>query len=406
MTEHARYADDPAMPIGARPDPSLRGNARRVAEALRHSGPATRAEVAARTGLSRATVSAALSQLLDLGLVLETGESAPGGPGGGRRPGVIRLGPRAGLAVGVDVGRQHLRAVVADLGHEVLAEVAEPSAFGQPAGPGLDRAPEMVGRALAETGLGPVDVLGVGLGLPAPIDQLTGRVSAPTILPEWAAIHPGPELADRLGRPVLVDNDANLGALAEHLWGAGRGISTMAYVKAATGIGSGLILDGRLFRGAAGTSGELGHITLDEHGDVCRCGNRGCLDLVAGGNALVAMLRRTHPEVAGLAQLIALAREGDGACRRIVADAGTHVGVALGSLVNLVNPERVVIGGELGRAGEILLEPIRSALRRVAIPPAVAAVQVVAGELGDRSEVLGAVAVVLREPHRLTGRTP
>jgi predicted NBD/HSP70 family sugar kinase len=240
-------------------------------------------------------------------------------------------------------------------------------------------------------------VLGVGLGLPAPVDQRSGTISASNILPEWAGLAAGEQLAARLGRPVIVDNDANLGALAETLWGAGRGIDTLAYVKVATGIGAGLVLDGKLFRGVSGQAGEIGHVTLDEHGDVCRCGNRGCLELVAGGAALVAALRRTHGELDSVEDVVALAAGGDRAARRLIADAGAHLGVAAAGLVNLVDPQRLIVGGELGRAGDVLLEPLRRSLRRSAVRPAADAAEVVRAELGDRSEVLGAVAVVLRE---------
>jgi predicted NBD/HSP70 family sugar kinase len=386
----------PAEPPALR----LRGTERRIADALRRLGPATRADVGVATGLSRATVSAGLSALLEAGLVVETSGAAPVGPAGGRPPGLVRLSPAAGLAVGVDVGRTHLRVAIADLGHQVLGERSVRLEYGTPAGGVLDGAADLVGTGLAAAGAGLVSVLGVGLGLPAPVDQRSGTVSASNILPEWAGLAAGEQLATRLGRPVIVDNDANLGALAETLWGAGRGIDTLAYVKVATGIGAGLVLDGKLFRGVSGQAGEIGHVTLDEHGDVCRCGNRGCLELVAGGAALVAALRRTHGELDSVEEVVALADDGDRAARRLIADAGAHLGVAAAGLVNLVDPQRLIVGGELGRAGDVLLEPLRRSLRRSTVRPAADAVEVVCAELGDRSEVLGAVAVVLRELDR------
>jgi predicted NBD/HSP70 family sugar kinase len=378
---------------------TLPANARRVLDALRRGGPATRAAVAGYTGLSRATVSGALTRLAEEGLVIETGPTRT--TTGGRPPSVVRLAPHAGLAVGVDVGRRHLRVAVADLGHEVLADDARALPCGTKAEDVLDLAAELVCGLLAGLGYALADVVGVGMGMPAPVDWRTGRVVAPAILPEWAHLHAGTELSRRLGRPVVVDNDATLGALAEHMWGAGRGYDTLVYIKAATGIGGGLVVDGSLFRGVSGTAGELGHVVLDEHGDVCRCGNRGCLELVAGGTALVEALRRSNRDVSGLPELIEQVRAGDTASVRIVADAGTHIGVAVGSLVNLVNPQRVIVGGELGRAGEVLLEPMRRALRRSAVSAAVDAVELVGCGLQDRSEVLGAVAVVLREPDRV-----
>jgi predicted NBD/HSP70 family sugar kinase len=388
------------MSLGEHPVQRLRGSERRIADALRRLGPATRAEVAAATRQSRATVSAGLSALLESGLVVETGEAVPAGPTGGRPPGLVRLAPAAGLAVGVDVGRTHLRVAVADLGHQVVGERSVRLDHGTLASEVLDGAADLVGTELRAVGSGLAAVIGVGLGLPAPVDQRSGTITASNMLPEWAGLAAGEQLAARLCRPVIVDNDANLGALAEAQWGAGRGIETLAYVKVATGIGAGLVLDGRLFRGVSGQAGEIGHVTLDEHGDVCRCGNRGCLELVAGGAALVAALRRTHGELDSVEEVVALAVGGDRAARRLIADAGGHLGVAAGGLVNLVNPQRLIVGGELGRAGDMLLEPLRRALRRSAVRPAADAVEVVGGELGDRSEVLGAVAVVLRELDR------
>ncbi|HEX5494755.1 MAG TPA: ROK family transcriptional regulator [Mycobacteriales bacterium] len=387
------------MPSAERwPFHALPGNARTVLNTLRRRGPATRAELAEAAGLSRATVSVALARLVREGLVDQSGESMSAGPSGGRPPSLIRLGPAAGLAVGVDVGRAHLRVAVADLGHQVRAEDACTLRGDVRAEAVLDLAAQLVRSCLDRIGHDMADVIGVGLGMPAPVEQRTGRVLAPAILPDWAHLCAGPELSARLGRPVMVDNDANLGALAEHMWGAGRGHGTIAYIKAATGIGGGLVLGGRLFRGRSGTAGELGHVVLDENGGVCRCGNRGCLELVAGGTALVAALRGSNRDVTSLPDLIRHVRAGDTACVRIVADAGTHIGVAVGSLVNLVNPERVIVGGELGQAGEVLLEPMRRALRRCAVSPAVQAVEVVPCALEDRSEVLGAVAGVLCEP--------
>jgi predicted NBD/HSP70 family sugar kinase len=265
-----------------------------------------------------------------------------------------------------------------------------------PAAATLDQAATLVTEALSDAGHGLEDVIGVGLGLPAPVVSDTGKIGASNILPAWSGLTPSDELRARLNVPVQVENDANLGALSEHLWGAGQNSRSLVYLKLATGIGGGMVIDGRLFRGVSGTAGEIGHLTLDAAGDVCRCGNRGCLELLAGGTALVMVLRRTHPEVSSLADVVRLAVAGDAPCRRLVADAGSAIGVALGGLVNLINPDRIVVGGELGAAGEVLLEPLRHALGRSAVPSAVDAVRVVQGTLGDRAEALGAIALVLR----------
>ena len=145
-------------------------------------------------------------------------------------------------------------------------------------------------------------------------------------------------MSDRLGLPVRVDNDANLGALAEHVWGAGEGVKDMIYLKLATGIGAGLVLGGRLYVGAGGTAGEIGHTIIDEHGPVCRCANRGCLETLASGAATVELLRPTLGADLTLGRVVALTLEGHPAATRVVADAGRHIGRAVANLVNLLNP--------------------------------------------------------------------
>jgi predicted NBD/HSP70 family sugar kinase len=206
-------------------------------------------------------------------------------------------------------------------------------------------------------------------------------------------------MAAELGMPVRVENDANLGALAEIVWGAGRGCSDLAYVKVSSGVGAGLVLGGRLYRGSAGTAGELGHLTLDESGPICRCGNRGCLETFASAEAVLEPLRRTHGAGLALSEAIELASAGDVGCARSIADAGRALGVAIAGLCNLLAPQRVIVGGDLARAGELLLEPVREVARRSSIA-AMRETELSAGVLGERAEVLGAVALVLRESER------
>ncbi|GIG70599.1 ROK family transcriptional regulator [Phytomonospora endophytica] len=373
----------------------LRGNTFRVARALREAGPSTRAELVSRTGLSRPTVSAALTELGEAGLAGEEPKAAAQATGG-RRAALVSLSRSAGLAVGVDIGRRHVRVAVADLGQRILTECSEPldrDADDRPAHV-LDRTTSMVDGALAEVGAVRGDIVGVGLGIPVPLTRL-GVLGSPTLLPAWADLVPASELSARLGVPVHADNDANLGALGEQRWGAGRGTKVFVYVKLATGVGAGLVFDGVLFRGITGTAGELGHITLDAHGPVCQCGNRGCLELYVGGRALLDHARHTHPTLSALSELTALAAEGDPRLRRILNDAGGHLGIALGGLVNLVNPELIAVGGELGAAAQLFLDPLRTGLTSTAMPAAAEAVHIAPAALGDRATALGGVALAL-----------
>ena len=221
-------------------------------------------------------------------------------------------------------------------------------------------------------------------------------VGSATILPGWLGILIAEEMEQRLGLPVEIENDANCGALAELTWGAGRDCQNFAYIKAATGIGAGIVVDGRLLRGASGTAGEIGHTTLDESGALCTCGNRGCLETVASGPAIVRLVGQAHTEALTLSRVITLATQGDVRCRRAIADAGREIGVAVAGLCNLINPERVIVGGLLSRAGEILLQPLRESIRRHAVLAAADNVEVVPGSFEDRAELLGSLALVLR----------
>jgi predicted NBD/HSP70 family sugar kinase len=375
--------------------PETGGAGRRVAETLRLYGPRTRAELVHLSGLSRPTVSSALADLGGADLVSEQ-VGAAAKPVGGRPASVVRLTRRAGIAVGVDVGRRHVRVALADLGHAVLTERQSRTDFDIDDRPreALDLGTTLVDAALHGIGATRADVVGVGLGVPAPITR-DWRIGSPGMLPGWADVLPADELTARLSLPVRVDNDANLAALGEYVWGAGRGCADLVYVKLATGIGAGIVLDGRLYRGAAGTAGELGHVTLDARGPVCRCGNRGCVELSVGGRALLSHARLTHPDLTDLAGLIALAQAGDPGCRRLLADAGTQLGYALGNLVNLINPQRVLLGDELGAATDILREPLQRGLAETAFTAAAASVEVVQSALALRAAALGGVALAL-----------
>lgn len=236
-----------------------RANLERVVRAVRMAGSLTQAEIARSTGLSAATVSNIVRELKDGGTVEVTPTSA-----GGRRARSVSLSGDAGIVVGVDFGHSHLRVAVGNLAHQVLAEEAEPIDVDASAAEGFDRAEQLVNRLIAATGIDPGKVVGVGLGVPGPIDMESGTLGSTAILPGWTGTNPGRELSGRLGVPVHVDNDANLGALGELVWGGGRGAADLAYIKVASGVGAGLVISGQIYRGPGGTAGEIGHITLDE----------------------------------------------------------------------------------------------------------------------------------------------
>jgi predicted NBD/HSP70 family sugar kinase len=376
-------------------------NRLRVIDALRAERLISRAEIARRTGLSRSTVSSLVSDLQADGLVVERGETAHAhGDQGGRPPIMLSFDASAGAAVGIDFGHRHLRVAVSDLASNILAERRLELDTDHAARDGLDAATELVAEALADAGVERSQVIGAGMGLPGPIEQSSGVVGSAAILPGWVGVAAAAEMRGRLNLPIAVDNDANLGALAEAAFGAARDASDLVYIKVSSGIGAGLILNGRLYRGAAGLAGELGHVLVDPEGLVCRCGNRGCLETLAASGALTEMLHRSHGEQLTVADMLRLAREGDLGCRRVIADAGRAIGRGVADLLNVLNPELVVMGGDLSAAGDLLLEGVRESINRAALPAAAGAARLVTGVLGDRAQVLGAVALVVSEADR------
>ena len=280
--------------------PSLRETNRlRVIQALQVLGVTSRADVARYTHLSRSTVSTIVAALQAEGIVVDRDPDGRPPGGGGRPPAPIALYPAAGLAIGVDFGKRHLAVALADLSHELLAEEWREMPDDYDATTGIDSAADMVELVLSAAGADRDRVLGVGMGLPGPVHR-SGVVGSSAILPGWAGTHAAERMSDRLGMEVWLRNDANLGALAEATWGAGRGASGIVYLKLATGIGAGIVIDGRLFGGAGGTAGEIGHTSLDETGDICRCGSRGCLETYASAAAIAGLLepqprRATRP---------------------------------------------------------------------------------------------------------------
>jgi predicted NBD/HSP70 family sugar kinase len=380
-------------------------NRLRVLEVVRERGSVSRSEIAASTGLARSTVSTLIGEFQRAGLVVEQEEPrSGGGTQSGRPPVLLSLDPSAGAVLGVQLDHYYVRVAVADLSLGLLAEGMREIDVDHDAVAGLDAAAVLAEEVLTEAGVDRDRLLGAGVGLAGPIDRRSGAVGSSTILPGWIGVNVAAELGDRLEVSVHVDNDANLGALAESVLGAGRGASEMVYLMLSSGIGAGLILGGRLYRGAGGTAGEIGHVLVDESGAMCRCGNRGCLETFVGAGALLDLLRRSHGDDLTVPDLIALAQRGDPGCQRVLADAGRTVGSVVAALCNQFNPERIVVGGELAAAGELLLEPLRQAVRRFAIPAA-ANIRVLSGELGERAELFGALALVLGESDRaLSGR--
>lgn len=367
---------------------------------LRTSGALHRAELARRTRLSRTTVSSIVAELIAEGLVVErpAPEAARDGSGHAGRPGeLLTVNPAAGLIVGVDVSYTEVRAVAVDLAHQVLAERIVPHPGNQDARETLAIAARTISDVVTESGIPSSRVVGVGLGVPGPVNRRTNAVVASTdSLLQWTDVPAADELAAEIGFPVLMDNTSHLGSLGEITWGAGAGCRDVVYVKLASGIGAGFTFNGEIYEGCLGAAGEFGHVTVDELGPACRCGNRGCLEVYAGGPAVCGALSLKYGRDVTLREVISAVVDGDRAASRVVADAGHFVGKAVANMCNLLNPERVVIGGDLAEAGEVLLQPIRAAVTRLSLAISADAVEVVAGRLGPLAGPMGAVALVLQ----------
>jgi predicted NBD/HSP70 family sugar kinase len=376
-------------------------NRLQIIDVLRRAGSSSRVDLARETGLSRSTVSTLVSELQAEGLVVEReADDAPAPappPTVGRPPVALTLNPAAGAVVGIDFGHEFVRVAVADLAGTVLEEERREFAVDDNASGAIALAADLVDELLLAAGSTRGRTVGIGVAVSAPVLRDTDDPEATSILPGWAPFAPTGELRRRLGRPVVMGNDANLGALAEVRHGAGRGARDVVYVMLSGGIGAGLILDGRLAAGHRGLTGELGHISVDRGGHICRCGGRGCLETVAAAPAVLEALRAVHGEDLTLEAAMRLAREGDAGAARAFADAGRQIGRVVGAVCNLVNPELVIVGGDMSAAGPLLIDAVREGIEASAIPAISRDARVVAASLGDRAEVLGAIGLVLAE---------
>ncbi|WP_208322531.1 MULTISPECIES: ROK family transcriptional regulator [unclassified Mumia] len=357
-------------------------NLDRVVDLLRAVDELSQAEIARQTALAPATVSNIVRHLVAIGLVETTGTV-------GRRGSTVRISREAGLVAGFDFGHSHLQVALGDLAGRLVASSQCPLDNDHAYADGLALASTMLAELLDGLGEDAKRVHAAGVGLPAPISR-DGRITAGSILPGWVGVTASEVASEEFGVPAVVDNDANLGALAELR--TDPRVTTLAYLKVSSGIGCGLVLDSRVYRGGLGTAGELGHITLDESGPLCRCGSRGCLEAYAGGSGLVEQLAGRLPDLT-VHELVEIAAAGDAGARRLLEDAGRALGQGSAIVANLLSPERIVIGGDL--ACEIVVDGIRDGLRRHAVDGLRGGVDVSLSTLGDQASVVGALLIAL-----------
>ena len=384
-----------------------------ILNGVRATGPITRVAVAHRTGLSRTTVSSIVDELLADNLLFE-GQTVEAAPTGGRRATLLHFNAEAGYVIGVDLGRSHLTLLMTNLAGQIVARRSGP--FDASLGPDVCLQ-QLIAELMdftSEQQIGWHQIIGVGLGIPGPMDAASRMLVRPPRMPGWDQFDIRSVMERACKVPIYLDNDANMGARGESQYGAGRNVENMAYVKLATGIGCGLILKGDIYRGSGGTAGELGHVTIDDNGPICDCGNRGCLEAMAGAAAVTyaaahGIQRAASGDIAGqmasadkqtgnaldVADVVQAALAGDKPAQEAIQRAGYHIGIALAGLVNIFNPSLILLDGSMARAGELLLEPIRQGIARRGLAASSAITKVELAQLGDNAIALGAVATVI-----------
>jgi glucokinase-like ROK family protein len=380
-----------------------------VLDDIRVHSSRSRAEIARSRNLSRAVVAQRVQELLDRGLV-ELGDAGPST--GGRAPRLLRFRRGAGHLLVADLGATSIDVAVTDLGGHVLVHHQEPADIADGPEAVLGRVAELFDEILAGTPKLPSALWGIGVGVPGPVEFETGRTVAPPIMPGWDDFPVGGYFAERFDVPVWVDNDVNVMALGELRAGVARGHRNVVFVKIGTGVGAGLVVDGRLHRGAQGSAGDVGHIRVtDDPAVICRCGKTGCLEALAGGAALARdgraaaeggrspMLRELldAEDVVTAEDVAWAAGRGDPASGELIRRAGARVGEMLSTAVHFLNPSLVIIGGGVSAAGDDLLAAIREVVYGTSLPLATRDLAVQRTALGHRAGVVGAAAMVVDE---------
>jgi glucokinase-like ROK family protein len=360
----------------------------------------SRTGLSEKMGLTRAAVTGIVNDLITNGIILETENRATSS---GRPPVVLEINPDLGLVAAIDMGARHLSVALGDFSARILEETE--TAFRIESGPAecLQQADCILKELIQKRGLSTTDLAAIGMGVPGPVIADKGTVMAPPIMPGWDRYPIRSALENKWGTAVTLNNDAELGALGEWAYGAGRGEKNLAFIKVGSGIGAGLIINQQIYVGTTGSAGEIGHLTVDENGPPCACGNHGCLEAFAGGHAiayqarnLAASGKRTLLSEIDIDSITArdvgeAARRGDLAAQAILKRSGTFIGIAIAGLINLINPSTVVIGGGVAQVGDLLTGPIRQAVHERSLRASEHSVRITAAMLGRRSSLIGAL---------------
>lgn len=401
----------------------------RIFKIIRDLGPLTAADIGRRTGLAKSTISAYVDRLLSVGLLREEI------PEGGKRR-RLKVAESAGYVVGVALGQTHISVALCDLEAEIIDSIGGPVDLARESPEKvLEKVVSYARELELKAGVGNEALFGLGIGLPSPVDYGLGVAVNPPVMPGWDRFPVASYLAREFTCPVFVDNDVNIMALAERDKGAAGGgagregagqqdrpgrRSSFLVVKAGTGIGAGIVIDGEIYRGCKGAAGDIGHIGIDGDDTLCRCGNSGCLEAVAGSRALAARAEAAAREgrsaflaeahAAGEAITPALiargAAAGDDECVRQIIASGKVLGDVLAKLVNFFNPSMIVVNGGLTALGERFIASIRESVYRRSTPLATADLIIRKSALLDKAGTIGAAILVLDEvfSHRNVGR--
>jgi glucokinase-like ROK family protein len=379
------------------------------------AGPISRARLIEALNSSRGKISVEVARLVEKGLLAEKGLAQSDG---GRRSSLLGIPPSAGLIAAVDIGATSIDVALTTLGSELLARRGEPADVRDGPLPTLDRVKFLLSELLDEQAANARDVLAIGVGVPGPVEQASGLLTVPPIMPGWDRFPIREAFAGEYAAPVFVDNDVNVMALGEHWGGVAKGVDDMMFVKIGTGIGSGIIIGGHLHRGTQGCAGDFGHICVDPDGPLCSCGNAGCLEALAAAPAIVLQAERCAREGESPLLMALLrekgeltmkdvgeaARRGDYCALTIIRKSGRLIGQTLASAVNVLNPSMIVIGGGVSRVGNALLAEVRSAVYQRSLPLATRNLPIVMSELDDVAGVVGASAMAAGEVLSFAGR--
>lgn len=376
---------------------------------IRAYSPISRTDIAKITRLSGATVTKFIDNLIQTGLVREDGYSVSEG---GRRPTLLKLVPEAGFVVGIDLGASNLRAVVVNLEAEIVAKIVKKTSPNEGREKVFKRMIETVYEVIDASGVDKDKIKGIGIGISGVIDHQRGVCLFCPNIKGWENVPVKKLVTEKFGFEVSVDDSSRTAALAEHWCGLAPKVNNFIFVDVGVGVGSGIFANGQLYRGSRGTAGELGHITINKNGPRCRCGNRGCLETLVSGPAIARRTRKRLEE--GVVSLIEkmsggdftritpeivaeAARKGDKLAFNIMEETGKYLGIGIANAVNLFNPELVIVGGGISRAGAPFLDTVKRTVKARALHTALTSVDIKLSELGDTTAAQGAAILVLED---------